>query len=291
MAKRLTAFPYYGGKFHLIPILNDMIPPHKTYIEVFGGAANFLLNKKRSPIEILNDLNSHIVSFFNVLRDEVSRKEFEERLKYVPFSREVFNDEKAKFLKGDFKDEVDRAICWFVGTRQAMSAIPFKSWKVGKTDKTKLANIWENSKKFKKELLDRLKGVSIENNDFSKVIKTYDSVYSFFYNDPPYIGVQRSEMNVYPFEMTDSDHVRFLKAVLRSKGMFLISGYENDLYDDYLRDWSRIDVNAKNWSVSQGSGYKSSGRGNRVESLWFNYIINSNKLREKFGSKALTIVR
>jgi len=289
--KRLTSFPYYGGKFHLVPVLRAMIPPHKTYVEVFCGAANFLLNKDRSNVEVINDLNSFITTFFKVLRDEETRAIFYDRLQYVPFSREVFNEEKKKYLEGKFKDDVDKAICWFVGVRQSMAGIPFKSWKVGKSPVVKLANVWENSKELLLILAARLKGVSIENYSFEKILSIYDSEYIFTYCDPPYIGVQRIEKDVYEFEMDEALHIRLLKLALKSKGMFLISGYVNDLYEDYLKDWGRIDIKSKNWAKIQSKeNYKDTGRGSKVETLWFNYIISDKRLVAKFGD-TINIVR
>ena len=37
--------------------------------------------------------------------------------------------------------------------------------------------------------------------------------------------------------MSDADHERLLQALLQHKGPVLISGYDNELYQDMLRGW------------------------------------------------------
>lgn len=60
---------YLGGKNRIAPWIISFFPPHKFYVEPFGGSAAVLLNKQPAFLEIYNDLYDRIVSFFEVLRD------------------------------------------------------------------------------------------------------------------------------------------------------------------------------------------------------------------------------
>lgn len=62
---------WYGGKQYLASKLVHLIPPHHTYVEVFGGAAALLFAKppELSQIEVLNDIDSGLINFYRVLRD------------------------------------------------------------------------------------------------------------------------------------------------------------------------------------------------------------------------------
>ena len=40
-------------------------------------------------------------------------------------------------------------------------------------------------------------------------------------------------------EMTDSDHEELLKMLLQSKAKIMLSGYESDMYNDYLAGWGK----------------------------------------------------
>lgn len=68
------------------------------------------------------------------------------------------------------------------------------------------------------EIQARLKGVVILNQDYSKVIKKYDSPSSFFYFDPPYLELETREYKHKTINIDD------LAQQLRSlKGRFLLS--------------------------------------------------------------------
>jgi hypothetical protein len=57
---------WIGGKSILADTIVSMMPAHKTYIEVFGGAGWVLFRKEPSKVEVWNDLNSDLVNLFMV---------------------------------------------------------------------------------------------------------------------------------------------------------------------------------------------------------------------------------
>ena len=87
MLARLCFFPYIGGKYNLLKALLPLVPSHHIYVEVFGGAANLLLNKPPSPVEVYNDVDGDIVNLFSVVRDR--RDEFIRRFKLVLYSQDL----------------------------------------------------------------------------------------------------------------------------------------------------------------------------------------------------------
>ena len=111
-SKKLIAFPYYGGKHSEVDFIRPLLPATNTYVEPFCGAATILLNRSRSNVEVLNDLNKDIANLFSVLRDA---PELLLRLLYLtPYSRDEF-DMAASMMKGDLDaSDEDAARLWYM---------------------------------------------------------------------------------------------------------------------------------------------------------------------------------
>src|SRR5690606_12218956 len=95
---------YYGGKGRSWRRIIPHFPPHHTYVEPFGGAANVLLNKPPSAVEVYNDIDSNVVTIFRVLRDYPD--ELRRALALTPYSREEY---VRCLLRHDGIDDVEKA--------------------------------------------------------------------------------------------------------------------------------------------------------------------------------------
>jgi DNA adenine methylase len=59
---------YVGGKSILAKQIIDLIPKQTVYVEVFAGAGWVFFKKEPSKSEVLNDLDSDLVSFYRFCR-------------------------------------------------------------------------------------------------------------------------------------------------------------------------------------------------------------------------------
>jgi DNA adenine methylase len=82
---------WHGGKWRLAPWIMAHFPPHRIYVEPFGGAASVLLRKERSYAEVYNDLDDLVVNLFAVLRDPLQGRGLIEALRLTPFARTEFD--------------------------------------------------------------------------------------------------------------------------------------------------------------------------------------------------------
>lgn len=81
---------YVGGKSILSKQIIKMIPDHKIYCEAFAGAGWVFFKKEPSRSEIINDLDSDLITFYRVLQNHL--EEFLKHFKWLLQSREIFND-------------------------------------------------------------------------------------------------------------------------------------------------------------------------------------------------------
>lgn len=64
----------------MVAKLLPLIPPHKIYVEPFGGGASLLFAKEPSPVEVYNDIDSAVRVIASCKGEEVYEK-FMKRLK------------------------------------------------------------------------------------------------------------------------------------------------------------------------------------------------------------------
>src|SRR3954470_24963100 len=84
------ALRYHGGKWKIAPWIISHFPPHRIYVEPFGGAASVLLRKHRAYAEVYNDLDDWAVNLFRLLGDEQSAERLRRLLELTPFARTEF---------------------------------------------------------------------------------------------------------------------------------------------------------------------------------------------------------
>jgi DNA adenine methylase len=231
MSKKIIKTPiakYYGGKFNMLKFLLQFVPPHKVYVEVFGGSGALLFGKEPSKLEIFNDIDSEVVNFFRVLRDKRKFKEFYRQVSLVPYSREEFKNFLKTLGEGN---EVERAVKFFVCVKQAYGGqLRGTGWSYSKNT-NKDVSAYLSAIENLPQVVERLRMVQIENRDYRKIFEIYDSEETFFYCDPPYVKDIRKSYYNYRYEFTLEDHKEFVERVLKLKGMVLISGYEHQIYE------------------------------------------------------------
>lgn len=121
------------------------------------------------------------------------------------------------------------------------------------------ATMWNNLPEIIVDVCSRLKDAQIENTDAITLIDRYNDEKTLIYCDPPYILSTRKR-NMYQYEMTDIAHLELIEKLKKSASMIVISGYENDLYDFYLRGWNKDSI-----ETTAQMGKK------RTETIWMNF--------------------
>jgi DNA adenine methylase len=246
---------YHGGKWILAPWIIAHFPPHRCYVEPFGGGGSVLLRKPRCYAEVYNDLGGEIVNLFKVARER--GEELARLVELTPFARAEFAESYERV-----DDQLEQArrtlVRSFMGfgsnSLHQKSGFRANSNRSGTTP----AHDWMNYPDALRVTIQRLRGVVIENRDALACMLHHDTPETLHYCDPPYVLSTRSDDKAdYQHEMSDEQHEKFAIELKKLKGMVIVSGYRSDHYDTLFKGWRRVD-----------KAHHADGAAKRVESLW-----------------------
>lgn len=264
-----TALIYYGGKSRDAQWVIDHFPPHRFYVEVFGGGGAVFFNKPKSETDIYNDFGN-VAVFWKVVRQWP--EELYERLFWTPYSRTEFEEcsrtweEYARRSKqtGNKEDYLEFARRWFVQINISFThREDDPSFKVATQVNNGVG--FANHVDMLPWLSDRLRSSMVEHLHFRDCIAQHDRSGTLFYSDPPYLPDTRVSNGTYRVEMTVDEHVELLDLLCNCKGQVVLSGYESKLYDERLKDWRVVTKSALS-AIQNRSQLE--GRGMRKEKLW-----------------------
>lgn len=243
----------------LAPWIIEHFTPHRIYTEAFGGGGSVLLRKPRSYAEVYNDLDGEIVNLFRVARDH--GEDLKRLLYYTPFARDEF---KMSYEPSD--DPIEQArrtvVRSFMGfgsnSHNKITGFRSNSNRSGTTP----ALDWRNYPEAFAAIIERLRGVVIENRDAVEVLRIHDTPETLHYVDPPYLPETRDAGEDYRHEMTEQDHIELAAALKELSGNVVLSGYPSELYEGLYREWTRVD-----------RGAFADGARKRTECIWIkNYF-------------------
>jgi len=202
--------PYIGGKAALAPKLVGLLPPHHTYVEVFGGVAHVLFRKERSAIEVYNDTDGRLVGLLHVLRDHFD--DFAARLRWTLYARSIY---EAWCRLDPTGDPIADAIRTFFLLKTSMNANIGNSWYYSRLKP--IAMSYERSKSQIEAVAARFLGVTIERKYFRDLIPRWDSPETMFFCDPPYYGSVGEQF--WPFKAADHTDLSHILAKVQGKVM------------------------------------------------------------------------
>lgn len=262
----------------MVNTIIPLFPSHTAYVEAYGGAANILLAKKPSKVEIYNDAAGLLVNFFRVLRDPVQRTALMDRLQWTPCSRMEY----ARALEHlDDPDSVMKAWGFFVAQCQGISG----SGSLGgrKASDWGYSRNHDQAQSFRRHveklpaIAERLLKVHIEHCDGVDVIRRWDAPGTLFYIDPPYADSTRTNKSgraAYHVEIDDGGHQSLVDALLNLQGKAVLSGYKTPLYQP-LEDvgWERREYATDLSSAARVRTFDpmstaSKEKRKRIECLW-----------------------
>lgn len=255
-----TVLKYPGGKSRVSNWIINHFPKHDVYLEPFFGGGSVFFDKEPSHIETLNDLNGEVYNFFKVLRE--NGNELANQIKLTPYCRDEYT--KSYRTESGISD-IEKARRFFVRCWQGFGCSNryrngFRSGQQAASPSC--ANDWNKLPEVIIEAAKRIKMAQIENLPAEELLRRYDTKDVFIYCDPPYLPGTRKGY-LYECEMSKEEHIQLLNLLKQHKGKVIISGYDNDLYNQFLSDW-----NTDFKQTTAECGVK------RTEKIWMNYEVN-----------------
>lgn len=235
----------FGGKHYLAHKIIKLMPPHLTYIEPYAGGLAVLLAKPYEGIsEIANDIDGRLMNFWKVLQSEERFTEFKRVVDAVPFSEAEYNYSSDNYPEGQF---VQNAVNFFVSARQSLAGRMKCFASISKNRVRRGMNeqvsAWLTAVEGLPEVHARLKRVLLLNQGGLEVIRKFaDNAHTLQYLDPTYLHETRISKNIYQYEMDRQDHEDLLKEITADsvKCKIMLSGYDSELYDNYLGSWRKV---------------------------------------------------
>lgn len=214
---------WQGGKSRLREEIIQRFPPHTCYAEVFGGGGWVLFGKDRSKVEVFADVNSELVNFYRVVQE--NWEELAQRFEWALYARDEF--QRIMDRRNEERDSVTRAYDFYYRVYSHFGGKYNDADDWGYCRTKPASDLSKVKEKFKKAH-ERLIGVYIENRSFEEVIPRFDSPDTFFYCDPPYLG-----LSGYLYKFNETHHRTLRDLLTGIKGKFLLSIYDHP----QIREW------------------------------------------------------
>jgi len=263
---------WQGNKNRMLKKLLPLIPQHTTYVEVFGGGAALLFAKQPTGVEVYNDIDSDLVNFFRVVRDNF--EPFYHKVSMTPYSREEYNTYRDVYR--ETKDPVEKAAMFFMIARQSYASEWGVGWGYTVQESVKgmsaAVSAYLSAIDLLPQVHQRLQKVQIENDDWKRILARYDRPETFFYLDPPYLAEQR-----YQHPLAEEQHKELIEALPHLEGKVMLSGYPNSMYGEGI-SWHKVEFPTANYAVSRQYTHTTGEHSlmehhARTETVWMNYTL------------------
>jgi DNA adenine methylase len=246
-----SPFRWVGGKSRLRKQIIGLLPPHTCYVEPFAGAAWVLLGKPRSPVEVLNDIDQEVTTFFQVVKE--SPEALIESFEWELVSRAEF--ERLADLDPRQLTDVQRAHRFYYLIMAGWGGeLNYPRFQTSITDGghgNRLIGALKTLRQRLGPVHDRLRTVIIECLDWRECIDRYDRDGVVMYVDPPY---PQNGCN-YRHNMRSWDHHRELADRLRNtQCRWIYSSYDTPEIHDLFPECQVIPVQSASGMVTEKNG-------------------------------------
>lgn len=261
-------FSYPGSKWGLAPQYAQLFPPHKTFVDVFGGTGALLARKSASDVEVFNDLDADVINVFRVIQS----RQYHKLVRLIQGTHNTQQQyERCRAILDDPSESPVRKAwsfitCGYIGLNIHPCITRNYDNSLKGTSRLK------NCPAYLAEWRKRLKNVVVANEPWQEIIEKHDSENTVFVCDPPYMpGVLCTlSKKYYQHNFTTDDHVELLETIQQVKGRVVVCGYNHPAYLRRLWHWRQESFPVKKALTGKRSA--------RQEQVWLNYDAKGNRV-------------
>jgi DNA adenine methylase len=219
-----SPFRWVGGKSRLRKHIIPLLPEHTCYVELFCGAAWVLFGKPPSEVEIINDIDQDLTTFFRVVKDRPD--ELVAAFEWELVARAEFN--RLRDMPTADLTEVQRAHRFYYLIMAGWGGeLNYPRFSTSITDGgggNRLVGALRGLRERLEPVHRRLQSVLIECLDWRECLDRYDRDGVAMYIDPPY---PENGCN-YANNMRDwASHEALASRLLRTRCKWICSSYDD----------------------------------------------------------------
>lgn len=233
---------WIGGKSRLRKQIISIIPNnHTCYVELFCGGAWVLFGKNPSLVEVINDIDTELINFFQIVKN--NPVELINSFRFELVSRFEFN----RLANIDISQltQVERAHRFYylimAGWGGELDYPRFQTSIIDAGHGNRLIGALKHLEQKIMPVCKRLQTVIIENLDWQECFKRYDNQNTFMYIDPPY---PKNGCNYLHNMRNWNDHIKLAEYLHNSKCQWILSSYDNEQIRDLYKYFEIVPVSS-----------------------------------------------
>jgi DNA adenine methylase len=246
-----SPFKWVGGKSRLRKKIISLFPEHTCYVELFAGAAWVLFGKAPSNVEVLNDIDQDIVTFFRVVKEKP--QELIASFKWELVSRTEFN----RLASQDVSTltDIERAHRFYYLIMASWGGeFHYPRFQTSINDGGHGNRLFGGLQTLEQRITpvyERLRTVIIENLDWQTCFDRYNRPGALIYVDPPY---PENGCN-YVYNMRErSDHELLAAKLREAQCNWIVSSYDTEFIRTLFADYTIISLESMSGMMAEKGG-------------------------------------
>jgi len=255
-------------------MVKDLLPlldyTKKQFVSLFTGGGAVEFAKAKHDVEVWNDYDNRVMTFWEVLQTDELYPLLEKKIKMTLHSEKYHTEAKVIMNNIQDYDKVDIAWGFWVQTNMSFSNSIGNGFAFA-NDNSRNKKTTNMREAFSREFYKRAREVQLFNRDAIEMLKLKDSKDTFFFADPPYVESDcghYSDKNMW----NELKYTGFLDSLGSIKGSFLLTTYPSETLEYFRKKYGWESQDKK---VVLSVDGRRDERKYKTECITYNYMLQT----------------